>query len=144
MRILGQQMGVIHELAKAKYLLDNGCAVVVFRKKNNEIRVMLCTRSPITCGAVGLEAHIGNKNEASLEANGNITVMDLIAGETRIFNINRVMYSLWMLEVANPDEVEMIFEAYNFCKEQWPQYDDLDPIKQSVFLNTFSYPGFNH
>ena len=142
MQILGQQMGPITMLPKAKYLLDEGVAVIVFRKKTGEVRVMLCTRSYYTCNLMNIDPHIGDrKNKDKFEADGNITVMDLIAGDTRIVNIHRVMYSLWMNGITNADEIEMIMAAYNYCKEQWPQYDDMDPYHQALFLKTFSYPA---
>lgn len=140
--ILGQQTGQITMLPKAEYLLDNGSAVIVFRKKTNEIRVMLATRSYYICNLMEIEPHIGDpKNKNKFKEEGNITVMDLIARSTRVVNINRVLYSLWMTSATNKADIDLMLEAYNYCKEKWPRYDDMDVYQQQLFLKSFTYYG---
>ena len=69
-------------------------AVVSFFKKDGSIRTMLCTRDVsivgIACGDVntGLQGHDKRCNKD----NNNIAVVDLILGEARSFNIERVMH----------------------------------------------------
>ena len=147
MQIIGQKIGTIELYDKALYLLENGVAVIIFRKKNGEIRTMLCTRDLRTCDIMNIGLHTDSgmsdtsimKRQKAREA-GNITVTDLIAGEARIFNINRVMYSLWLTSPINSEEIDALYGAYQYCKERWTDYDELDRFTQADFMRRFAYP----
>ena len=139
MQMLGQQLGEITIYQKAKYLLETGAAIIVFRKKNSELRVMLCTRNMNTARLAGCEAHLNSKNTAKSEADGNLIVCDLIIGETRQIHISRVAYSVWFNSIGDANDIEKLVEAFNIIKEQWSTYDDLDTIHQAAFCRTFHF-----
>ena len=73
--------------------LCNNAMIVVFLKKNAELRVMLCTRdlmkATVSTQKPGmlLQAH----DRICNMSNGNIAVIDLELGEPRSFNIERVV-----------------------------------------------------
>lgn len=68
-------------------------ATVIFVKKNGEIRVMLCTRNLSTVRLMyGYQGDIlgGHDKRCSIQ-NGNMSVYDMIEGDARSFNIERVI-----------------------------------------------------
>lgn len=139
MNILGQQIGEIKIYEKAKYLLGAGAAVIVFRKKNNEIRTMLCTRNIVCASLAGFDTHLNTKDTLKTEQAGNLIVTDLVIGETRQININRVLYSLWFTQPTNQLELDELILAFEYVKKQWADFDNLDPIYQSVFCRSFNF-----
>lgn len=139
MQIIGQQLGEVKLYDKAKFLLENGAAILVFRKKNNDLRVMLCTRNFQTANFAGFDARLNSRNTAKTEADGNLIVTDLVVGETRQVNIERIVYSCWFTVAANQEEIEYLHVAYEYIKNQWKNYDDLDPIHQSAFFRSFHF-----
>lgn len=139
MQVIGQQLGEVKLYDKAKYLLENGSAILVFRKKNNELRVMLCTRNFQTANFAHVDAGLNSRNTAKTEADGNLIVMDLIKGETRQVNISRIVYSCWFTVAVSEDDIECLNIAYEYIKNQWKNYDDLDPIHQSAFFRSFHF-----
>lgn len=139
MNIIGQQLGEVKLYDKAKYLLENGAAILVFRKKNNELRVMLCTRNFQTANLAGFDARLNSRNTAKTEADGNLIVTDLVIGETRQVSISRIVYSCWFTMASTQEEIEQLHAAYDYIKSQWKNYDELDPIHQSAFFRTFHF-----
>lgn len=137
MQIIGQQLGPVTMYDKAKFLLENGSAVLVFRKKNNELRVMLCTRNFQTANLADIDARLNSRNTAKSEADGNLIVTDLVLGETRQVNIARIIYSCWFTMASTQEEIEQLHTAYEYIKNQWKDYDELDPIYQSAFVRSF-------
>ena len=114
MNMLGQQLGEITIYQKAKFLLETGAAVIVFRKKNNELRTMLCTRNlNIASTALGGQtARLNSRNTQKTEASGNLIVCDLVIGETRQIPIPSVVYSIWFNSVSSLLDIEKLFIAY--------------------------------
>lgn len=68
-------------------------ATVVFTKKNGEIRVMLCTRNLKTAELIhgNLGGLLNGHDKRCNIHNGNISVIDMLKGEPRSFNIDRVL-----------------------------------------------------
>lgn len=68
-------------------------ATIIFIKKNGEIRTMLATRNLQTAaiynGFMGRE--LGGHDTRCNINNGNLAVIDLMLGEARSFNIERVI-----------------------------------------------------
>lgn len=139
MNIIGQQLGEVKLYGKAKYLLEMGAAILVFRKKNDELRVMLCTRNIQTASLAGHGCALNSKNPLKDEQAGNLLVTDLVAGEPRQINISRIVYSCWFSLATTAEEIEMLYESFKYIKEQWKDYDELDPIQQSTFFRSFHF-----
>lgn len=139
MKIIGQQLGEVTMFDKAKYLLEAGVAILVFRKKNGELRVMLCTRNFQTAKLLDCDVKLNSKNTVKTEAAGNLIVTDLIIRETRQVNISRILYSCWFGMATTQNDIEMLFKAFKYIREQWENYDELDPIRQSAFFKSFHF-----
>lgn len=139
MNIIGQQLGEVKLYDKAKFLLENGSAILVFRKKTNELRIMLCTRNFQTANLAGYDARLNSRNTTKSEADGNLIVTDLVLGETRQVNISRIVYSCWFTMASTQEEIDQLYAAYDYIKSQWQSYDDLDPIHQSAFFRSFHF-----
>ena len=95
--------------------------IVVFFKKNGDVRVMLCTRNlrtvEIQYGFQG-KALGGHDNRCNI-GNGNMAVFDLVVGDARSFNIDRVVYAEIVGEVKNKEQLEIAVEKYIEIKEHY-------------------------
>lgn len=95
--------------------------IVVFFKKNGDVRVMLCTRNlrtvEIQYGFQG-KALGGHDNRCNI-GNGNMAVFDLVVGDARSFNIDRVAYAEIVGEVKNKEQLEVAVEKYIEIKEHY-------------------------
>lgn len=110
-------------------------AIVVFIKRDGSIRTMLCTRNlrtteieyGFTCGN-SLRYH---ENRCNIH-NGNIAVIDLVIGEARAFNIDRVINIEFLGEISTKDDLEKAMERYLLVKQAYDEkvreisLDDLD------------------
>lgn len=77
--------------------LEDGVCLEVFLKKNGDIRVMLCTRDIITSEQWLKDSLAGKLNHHSQRCNihnGNISVIDLLLGDVRSFNVDRLIKHL--------------------------------------------------
>lgn len=101
--------------------LTTETGVVTFLKKDGSIRIMLCTRNLHT---VALEhgfqgqALGGHDNRCNIK-NGNIAVFDLVLGEARSFNIDRLVNVWYFGEVATQKRYDEIFEEYRIYKKEY-------------------------
>lgn len=78
-------------------------AILVFMKKNGDVRLMLGTRNintiAIKYGFQG-SALAGHDNRCSIK-NGNVAVFDLILGEARSFHIDRLVSIEFLGEIKD-------------------------------------------
>jgi len=83
-------------------------AIIVFMKKNGEARLMLGTRSIPTIRTIyGLQGNeLGYQESRCNINNGNVAVYDLMIGEARCFNINRLVEVIWLGVLADREGVE--------------------------------------
>ena len=96
-------------------------AIIVFMKKNGDFRVMLGTRNINTAslkwdflgGALG-----GHDKRCSIK-NGNIAVIDLLLGEVRSFNIDRLTYIEYVGEIRNNEDLDTAAERFVAFKESY-------------------------
>lgn len=75
--------------------LNFGVAIVVFFKKNGELRTMLASRSPQYAAVAGCSdkmAILSYRDKTFNRESGNIAVLDLIKQDARAFNVGRVVY----------------------------------------------------
>lgn len=103
-------------------------ATIVFFKTNGEIRTMLATRNVSTAaidhGFLGGMLS-GHDNRCNIK-NGNIAVIDLILGETRSFNIDRLI-SFESHGIV--DTKEKMDEVRQQFKEFKTEYEKTKPMK---------------
>lgn len=110
-------------------------AVVSFFKKNGELRTMLCTRDSdminLCCnnGNPGLGGHDKRCNIN----NGNIAVVDLIIGEARSFNIERVLHIEYINKpIKSKDDLEAAIATLQSVREYYESKIEYDDIFESL------------
>lgn len=108
-------------------------ATVVFIKKNGDVRLMLCTRNmniiSIEHGLQG-KALGGHDNRCNID-NGNIAAFDLIIGEARSFNIDRIVSIGFNGIATNQNEMDQIILDFADFKEK---YEETQPLKLDISM----------
>lgn len=105
-------------------------AVVVFMKRNGELRAMLCTRNIFTLRMFGdflglsLTRHDGRCNIK----NGNISVIDLEISEARSFGIDRVLHIEWCGVIEEPGQLDKAAEMLEYIRNTYSQTSDSSNI----------------
>ena len=96
-------------------------ALVTFLKKDGTIRVMLCTRNldtiSIKYGFQG--ASLGGHDNRCNIKNGNIAAFDLVLGEARAFNIDRIVGIHYSGIVSDAEHLEKCINSYFEFKEKY-------------------------
>lgn len=112
-------------------------AIITFLKKDGTVRIMLATRNLDT---VALEnGYQGNRlgghdNRCNIK-NGNLAVFDLVLGDTRAFNIERVLDIRYCGVVSFKEQLDQIMAGYK-------QYSDayMSNYNMSLNMDTFDTP----
>lgn len=107
-------------------------AIIIFIKKNGEIRVMLGTRNLKTVeleyGFKGME--LGGHDKRCNINNGNVAIYDMIVGEARSFSINRLVSIQYVGEITDTDTLNKVVEEYVKFKNDYeatkPKTLDID------------------
>lgn len=93
--------------------------IVVFRKKDDTVRVMLATRNLITASLdYGLLKSLldGHDKRCNIR-NGNVGVIDLTIGEGRAFNIERVLDIVWLGDIRTKEDLDKAFDKFMEVKK---------------------------
>ena len=106
-------------------------AGVIFFKKNGDVRIMLCTRNLSTAaleyGFKGSDLG-GHDNRCNIN-NGNIAVIDMLIGEARSFNIDRLVSIDYYGIVETKDQLEEVAAKFAKFREEYmrssTQIDDI-------------------
>jgi hypothetical protein len=84
-------------------------------KKDESIRIMLCTRNmPTIRLKYGMQSQVlaGHDRRCSI-SNGNLAVFDLVAGDARQFNIDRLTSYNSLGVISTMEELERAYEHFN-------------------------------
>lgn len=96
-------------------------AMIIFMKKNGDVRVMFGTRNLHTVelhwGFQGA-ALGGHDNRCNIK-NGNIAVYDLMLGEARSFNIERLVAIEYLGEIRSKEELDKAAQTYLDFKNKY-------------------------
>lgn len=116
--------------------LNYELGIITFFKKNGDIRVMLGTRNmniiSLKYGFQGKE--LGGHDTRCNIKNGNIAVFDMVIGEARSFNIDRICSDVyWLGEVKTIEEYDKLFDQYMQYKEECDKCQ-----KQSIDLDSLT------
>lgn len=109
-------------------------AVITFFKKDGQIRIMLGTRNLNTVslkyGFQGVA--LGGHDKRCNINNGNVAVFDMLLGEARSFNINRVIDIQYAGVVSIIEDYEKALANFTRYKEEYeknnPRNVDLDNL----------------
>lgn len=96
-------------------------AIISFLKKDGTVRVMLGTRNLNTVSLkYGFQgAALGGHDNRCNINNGNLAVYDMILGEARCFNINRLIDVQWLGVISSEEQLNNVFEQYAKYKEDY-------------------------
>lgn len=112
-------------------------AEVVFVKSNGELRTMLCTRNIQLAHLFGFDipymsANLSSHDKRCSIKNNNIAVIDLVLGEGRSFNIERLVSIHFFKSVDSTEQASKIrkdfvefAQAYKKCHETGINIDEL-------------------
>ncbi len=91
-------------------------AAIVFIKKDGTVRTLLGTRNMKTASMSGedLIGKIQGYDSRFNISNGNMAVVDLIIGDVRAFNIDRLVFVEWLGEIESREGLN---EAYKLFEE---------------------------
>ena len=107
-------------------------ALIVFLKKNGEVRIMLGTRNLNTVNlSFGWQANELNMQDGRCNINnGNIAVIDMIIGEGRSFNIERVLDIQYAGVITTKEQLDNVVKQFVAFKEEYektkPMQIDMD------------------
>lgn len=112
-------------------------AIVTFKKKDNTVRVMLCTRNAKTAVLVMKDINMvlgylsGHDKRCGIH-NGNLAVYDLAICECRAFNIDRVLDIKYLGTIMTEDEIDEAFrqmrEYENSIKDIYNAEDNFEQL----------------
>ena len=106
-------------------------ATLVFLKKDGTVRVMLATRnlrtSELEYGFLGGRLS-GHDSRCNIN-NGNIAVIDMIIGEPRSFNIDRLLSIDYHGVITTREELERVVEMHQEFKRE---YESNKPMEISM------------
>lgn len=94
-------------------------ALIIFYKKNGDLRIMLGTRNLHSARLEYPEANLGYQDNRCNSTNGNVAVFDLIIGEPRQFNVGRLVKIEFLGEVRNSSDFGPMIEKYRFYKDYY-------------------------
>lgn len=109
-------------------------AVIVFLKKNGEIRIMLGTRNLNTVSLLyGFQGQVlgGHDTRCNIN-NGNIAVFDMIIGDARSFNIDRLLDIQFAGVINTKEEYDAVLEKFKAFKDE---YEKSKPMQ--ISMDTF-------
>lgn len=115
-------------------------AIIIFFKKNGEVRLMLGTRNISTIRAMynttGNE--LGYQESRCSIKNGNVAVYDLMLADARCFSISRLVEVIWLGVLSDRAsiydagkrfvEFEKEYNKTNFIKNGINSLDELDSM----------------
>lgn len=96
-------------------------AIIIFLKKNGEVRIMLGTRNLATVSLLyGFQGQVlgGHDTRCNIN-NGNIAVYDMILGDARSFNIDRLVDIQFCGVVTNRKEYDEVLQKYVSFKDEY-------------------------
>ena len=109
-------------------------ATVIFIKKDGKVRIMLCTRNlaliSLEYGFQG-KALGGHDNKCNIK-NGNIAVFDLIIGEARSFNINRLVSVDYHKSITTKEELDKVIQEYKSFKQKYEETMPMEITMESI------------
>lgn len=123
----------------SKLLYDT--ALIVFLKKNGEVRIMLGTRNLRTAELYfgWLGERLSMQDGRCNINNGNIGIIDLILGDCRSFNIERILDIQYAGMITTKEQLDNVVKQFVDFKEQ---YEKTKPM--IIDMDTFEDGGNNN
>ena len=96
-------------------------AIIIFLKKNGEVRVMFGTRNLNTVSLVyGFQGQkLGGHDTRCNINNGNVAVFDMVAGDARAFNIERLIDIQFVGVISTKEEYDEQFAKFVQFRQEY-------------------------
>lgn len=123
------------------YRMTEEAAIVIFRKKDNTVRVMLCTGSLRVLDNViedpgYLQMQLSGRNARNKPESKNICAIDLIIEEVRQFSTERVITINWLGKLKDKEELEAAAVLTKQLQDEWKEFDNLSEVQQMMFIQS--------
>lgn len=109
-------------------------AIVTFLKRDGKIRNMLATRNIRTmnlCEDCNINSMSWHDKKCGID-NGNVAVMDLIIGEGRSFNVERLIRITFVGVIDSIERFEQVCKEFKEFREQYEAENVME-----LTMNTF-------
>lgn len=96
-------------------------AIIIFLKKTGEVRIMLGTRNLATVNLIyGFQGQVlgGHDTRCNIN-NGNVAVYDMILGDARSFNIDRLVDIQFCGLITTREEYDEVLKKYVSFKDEY-------------------------
>jgi len=96
-------------------------AFIAFFKKDGSVRLMLGTRNLKTAALEhgNLSTALAGHDKRCNIKNGNLSVVDLVLGECRSFNIERLIKIHWLGEIDTQEKYDEALRKFKELKEKF-------------------------
>lgn len=134
---------MVYNYSEVTYRLFRETAIVVFRKKDESIRVMLCTRNITTAekllnnGSYAAMQLCGHDKRCTIQT-GAIAAIDMIIEEVRSFKVDRILSVTYLGEIFSKQELDAAVEVVKSEQDRWKDFDSFDDIQKAVLLNNLN------
>ena len=123
------------------YRMTEEAAIVVFRKKDNSVRVMLCTGSLRVLDNVlenpgYVQMQLSGRNGRNKAGSHNVCAIDLIIEEVRQFSTDRVITINWLGKLHSKEELEAAAVLTKQLQDEWKGFDELTEVQQMMFIQS--------
>ncbi len=125
----------MHDYSEIYLRLCYETATIIFQKADGNFRIMLGTRNNKTSDIVNdvsLLPSLQGHDKRCNKANGNIALIDIPLGETRSFNINRLVEIYFHGEVLTEEQFNAAYSDFKKTKEKYestlPKEIDMNSI----------------
>ena len=120
------------------FRLSDEAAIVTFRKKDNSIRTMLCTRCVsllryFTKDENHMVACLNGHDKRCTASNNTLAVIDLVIEEARSFNLDRIEHIQWLGYPQTQEQFDYCMNIFTSLKDAWGSYDSLSDIAKYQF-----------
>lgn len=102
-------------------------AIIVFLKKSGDIRTMLATRCTSTIDLNNGDRGVtfGGYDKRCTINNGNIAVIDLVIGEARQFNVERLLKVQFIGEIKTQEQMDNAMEQFYVFKSHYEKSESM-------------------
>ena len=106
--------------------LEDSVNILIFFKKDGTLRIMLATRDILTAGLCLGDSLAGKLNSHSNRCNinnNNIAVIDLLVGDVRSFNVDRLIRHVYLGQCATMEQFDKYCEVFNKISKMFESID---------------------
>lgn len=119
-------------------------AVILFRKKNGEIRAMMCTRDSsevVKALGVDITVQLHGHDKRNNEANSTLAVIDLVKEEARAISVEKIIGINYMPPFNGDIAINNAYDYYNTVLEHAKMLNAQEKEDAKKFKNQVAQGG---